>query len=135
MGRGVDRETTSGVLWRGRCRGDSESSMALVVFETRPSPQSIPWAPEEEALVTSVLRDCLKDTDGPWEVLLTFSGVLAHTWVVECRRPGNGRGLQMLLDPRLPRDVSSLCTALGAWASAPVGRRSRPLRERPRPEE
>jgi hypothetical protein len=107
--------------------------MGRVTFETRPSPQSIPWSREEEAEVADLVRDCLRDTDGSWEVVLTFSGVLAHNWVVDCRRNGDGRGLQLLLDPRLPADVASFRTALESLAAAPVRPGRKRSRSSPRP--
>jgi hypothetical protein len=115
--------------------------MGQVLFETQPSPQAIPWSRDDEARVTDLLRDCLREARGSWLVRLTFSGVLRGTWVVECRRNGDGRGLQLLLDPDRPSDVVSFRTALAALAASPdrPSRRARPaslpLEAPPRPEE
>jgi hypothetical protein len=93
-------------------QGGKEASK--VSFHTRPAPQEIPWSREDEARVTELVRGCLRAADGSWQVTLTFSGVLAHTWIVECERMGTGRFLRMLIDLSRPKDVSALRAALAS---------------------
>lgn len=112
----------------GRGEGATlEVAVARVTFETRPSPQSTPWSREEETEIHNLVRGCLGEAVGSWKVVLTFSGVLAHTWVVECRRQGDDHGLQLLLDPQRPEDVASFRTTLLSVAGAPAlpGRKKR----------
>jgi hypothetical protein len=83
-----------------------------VSFQTAPSPRAIPWSPEDERRITDLVRESLDGTPGSWEVTLVFSGVLAHTWIVEYQRTEDGRELRMLVDFRRDEDRSALLAAI-----------------------
>jgi hypothetical protein len=88
-------------------------------FRTAPSPQGIPSRPEDERRITRLLRDSFGAAPGSWDVTLTFSGVLSHTWLVECQRVDDGRRLRMLVDTRRPGDRAALKAALASVGARP----------------
>jgi hypothetical protein len=85
-----------------------------VSFHTRPAPKEIPWSREDEAKITELVRGCLRAADGSWQVTLTFSGVLARAWIVECQHMGTERFVRMLIDLSSPNDLTALRVALAS---------------------
>jgi hypothetical protein len=97
----------------------ARASRRKVSLHTAPSPQDIPWSPEEEARIANLVRATLDGTPGSWEVTLIFSGVLSCTWVVECQRVEDGRGLRMLVDSRRHEDRAALRAAVDSLDTRP----------------
>jgi hypothetical protein len=95
-------------------QGQAGKGTPRVSFHTRPAPQEIPWSREDEARVTELVSRCLRAAAGSWQVTLTFSGGLAHAWIVECQRRGTERFLRMLIDLSRPKDVTALRVALAS---------------------
>jgi hypothetical protein len=99
-----------------------------VTFHTAPSPRAIPWSPGEESRIKDFVLRSLDGFSGSWEVTLIFSGVLSHTWVVECQHVEDGQGVRMLVDCRRDEDRAALRAAL-----ASLGPRPRHQEEEPWP--